>query len=99
MSGRQTIMPRIARLRRVSDEYLLAEAVIDVHRGAVEASAVELGLLDRDRDGWRARQALAEIMAGLILARAAGLDWPEACRLARQAAAEVRTVELRRGPP
>ena len=92
-------MPRIARLRRISDEYLIAEAVVDVHRAAVEASAVELGLLDRERDGWRMRQALAELMGGMILARAVGLDWPSACRLARQAASEVRTVELRRDEP
>ena len=89
-------MPGIGEIRRVSDEFLVAEAVIDAHRPLVEQAAVELGLLDRERAGWRQRQARAELMGSLLLARGAGLSWPEVARLARSAAAEVRTVELRR---
>jgi len=93
---RRPLLPRIAEFRRVSNEFLLAESVIDAHRHRVEASAVELGLLDRERPDWRARQARAEITGGIQLARAAGLSWSEVVRLARTAVAEVRYVELQR---
>lgn len=92
-------MRGMAEMRRVSDEYMVAEAVIDVHRPSMEQSAIELGLLDRERDGWRQRQARAEFMGAMLLARSAGLGWPEVVRLARSAAAEVRMVELRRAAP
>ena len=90
-------MQKIAEFRRVSDEYAIAEHVIDVHRADVQATAVDLGLLDLERAGWRERQAAAEMMGALMLARSAGLDWAAVCRLGRRAAAEVYHVEARRG--
>ncbi len=94
---RETLMSRIGEVRRVSDDYLIAEGVLSVHRAAPEQAAVDLGLLDREREGWRRRQATAELMGGFLLARAAGLSWAEVIRIARLAAAEVRLVELSRG--
>ncbi len=91
---RETLMSRIGEVRRVSDEFLIAEGVLSVHRPTAEQAAVELGLLDRERDGWRRWQATAELMGGFLLARAAGLSWAEVVRVA---AAEVRMVELSRG--
>ena len=52
-SGRDTVLPRIAEACRVSDAYLVGEAIIPVHRPRIEQSAVDLGLLDRADRGWR----------------------------------------------
>ena len=94
---RDTVLPRIAEVRRVSDAYLVGEAVVPVHRHRTEQAAVDLGLLDRSDRDWRRGQVRGELVGALLLARDAGIPWPEVVRMMRVAAAEVRLVELERG--
>lgn len=91
------LMARIADFRGVSREYMLGEYVCDVHRETVCKTAEEVELLDRQLPDWRERLARAEMIGSLVLARAAGLSWPEVCRLSRTAVSEVRNVEVDRG--
>ena len=94
---RDTVLPRVGEVRRVSDSYLIGEAVVPVHRPALEQSAVDLGLLDRDDRDWRREQVRGQMIGALLLARDAGIMWSEVIRIARIAATEVRLVELERG--
>ena len=94
---RDTVLPRIGEVRRVSDAYLFGEAVVPVHRPQFEQAAVDLGLLDRSDPAWRREQVRGELTGALLLARDAGISWPEVVRVMRVAAAEVRLVELERG--
>ena len=95
--GRDTVLPRIAEVRRVSDAYLVGEAVVPVHRARIEQAAIDLGLLDRGDRDWRREQVRGELIGALLLARDAGVPWSEVVRVMRVAAMEVRLVELERG--
>ncbi len=95
--ARDTVLPRIAEVRRVSDAFLIGEAVVPVHRARIEQAAIDLGLLDREDSAWRREQVRAEVIGAILLARDTGIPWAEVVRLVRVAAAEVRMVELSRG--
>lgn len=94
---RDTVLPRVAEVRRVSDAFLVGEAILPVHRPRVEQAAIDLGLLDRGDRDWRREQVKGELIGAMMLARDAGVPWSEVVRIVRVAAAEVRLVELSRG--